>query len=335
MPKTNSRKDAVPPTDGLPSDTSFREHLRHLLEELQKRTGAESCSLFLLRQDGSLTLDAAKGPTEPLVGQLRYQTGESITAQAFKTGPTRKGEPVSARHPPSKPMWRGKNRSLLDAKLSTPSAILAVPLLYESKCVGVLNLTWPNKAKDDAEVEVVEAEARELASKLAHLLAPLRVKESADEIYSTGVVRIELIKEVNARFLEYLNRHPDALHELDPLRFEELVAELLRREGWLVDLTLPTRDGGYDILAVRNAGSIKVQLLAQAKRYRSDRPVGVSAIRELYAVKLRSHASKAMLATTSYVSKPAKSEFHDVIPWELELKEYNDLVSWISRSCPE
>jgi HJR/Mrr/RecB family endonuclease len=129
----------------------------------------------------------------------------------------------------------------------------------------------------------------------------------------------------------YLRKHPEAMRSLDPVQFEHLVARLLEEDGWAVEMTLQSRDGGYDMLAVRNAGGIGVQLLVQAKRYRRDRPVGVGVVRELYAVKLRHHATKALLATTSHVSAPAKSEFRDVIPWEIELKEYEDLVSWIGK----
>jgi hypothetical protein len=70
-------------------------------------------------------------------------------------------------------------------------------------------------------------------------------------------------------------------------------------------------------------------LLAEAKKYRPDRPVGVGAIRQLWAVKQRHHASKALLATTSYVTAPAKAEFQDVIPYELELKGFKELVAWL------
>ena len=85
----------------------------------------------------------------------------------------------------------------------------------------------------------------------------------------------------------------------------------------------------YDVLAIRSVSGVAIQLLVQAKKFAPNRAVGVSAIRELYAVKQRKHASKAMLATTSYVSDVARREFYDVIPWELELKEYDDLVAWL------
>jgi hypothetical protein len=38
-----------------------------------------------------------------------------------------------------------------------------------------------------------------------------------------------------------------------------------------------------------------------------------------------------MLATTSYFSPAAQREFAPVIPWELELSDYNQILSWIKE----
>ena len=46
---------------------------------------------------------------------------------------------------------------------------------------------------------------------------------------------------------------PDRLHELHPRRFEELVAELLAREGLDVELTPASKHGGRDVLAYANS----------------------------------------------------------------------------------
>jgi HJR/Mrr/RecB family endonuclease len=177
----------------------------------------------------------------------------------------------------------------------------------------------------------VEQVANELGRVLPQAgILPLQPPES-NEVYRSPLVRIELVKKINADVMAFLSKNPDEIHNLHHRVFEELVAELLIRDGWKVDLTIATCDGGYDVLAVRSVSGVGIQLLVQAKKYKPDRPVGVSAIRELYAVKHINHATKAMLATTSYVSKAAKTEFRDVIPWELEFREFQDLTVWLKR----
>lgn len=48
-----------------------------------------------------------------------------------------------------------------------------------------------------------------------------------------------------------LRSNPDQIFELEPRRFEELVASLLAEQGFTVELTPTSRDGGYDIAAAR------------------------------------------------------------------------------------
>ena len=224
------------------------------------------------------------------------------------------------------------------APLRTAPSFLAVPFksTVSGRPLGVIRIAHkgaPGGGRNfsDEDASVLSEIAAQVALALEKF-TPVTEKENLQEpIYKTELIRIELIAAINQEVINYLGRNPEALYKLDAIRFEELIAELLKRDGWSVDLTLPTRDGGYDIIAVSKMGDIPVQLLAQAKRYRADRPVGVSAIRELYAVKQRRHASKALLATTSYVSAPAKREFADVIPWELDFSEYTDLTGWLKR----
>src|SRR5271166_1023037 len=53
------------------------------------------------------------------------------------------------------------------------------------------------------------------------------------------------------KFLHATKRDPQQLLELDSRQFEELVAEIWHRFGYSVELTLRTRDGGRDVIAVR------------------------------------------------------------------------------------
>jgi hypothetical protein len=154
-----------------------------------------------------------------------------------------------------------------------------------------------------------------------------------DQIWTPSITippkTIEVVRFVDQEVVRRLAKEPRDLHCLPPRKFEELIAELFRDRGWSVELTKQTRDGGSDIIAVRGDVGSHVKMLIEAKRYSPDRPVGVGLVRQLYAVRQLRHASKAVLATTSYFSPDACKEFAEFIPWELELDDYDQILRWL------
>jgi hypothetical protein len=118
---------------------------------------------------------------------------------------------------------------------------------------------------------------------------------------------------------------------ISPFDFEKLVAAVLKNHGFSVELTAQTRDGGYDIIAVSNAKLEKEVMLVETKRWHASRCIPVGVVRALYGVKQLHKVSRAMLVTTSYVSKDAKREFARVIPTEMELIERDNLLAWCGQ----
>jgi hypothetical protein len=59
-------------------------------------------------------------------------------------------------------------------------------------------------------------------------------------------------------------------------------------------------------------------------------PVAVSTVRELLGVKVDDGASKAILATTTYLTPDAK-QFVDRHRWELEAREFDAIKAWIAE----
>ncbi|HEX6746491.1 MAG TPA: restriction endonuclease [Longimicrobium sp.] len=140
-----------------------------------------------------------------------------------------------------------------------------------------------------------------------------------------------LIRVVSGPWTElrrHLAAHPDELHRIDPRKFEELVAEVYRDHGWEVELSVRTRDGGYDIIALRKSMPNELKVLIEAKRYDPSRKVGVAVVRALYGIRALNRASQVVLATSSYVSRDAKKEFRHAIPHELGLLERDAILEW-------
>jgi restriction system protein len=121
------------------------------------------------------------------------------------------------------------------------------------------------------------------------------------------------------------------LDNLSSRQFEELIAALFKNHGFDVHLTAATRDGGYDIVAVSHSALSTETALVEVKHFAPNRPVSVGIVRALYGVKRLHDASKAILATSSYVSRDARHEFARVIPWEIDFIERNDILEWCER----
>lgn len=124
---------------------------------------------------------------------------------------------------------------------------------------------------------------------------------------------------------------PKYLDALTPRQFEELIASLFKNQGFDVELTARTRDGGYDIVAVAHSGLNPETLLVEVKHFAPNRPVGVGIVRALYGVKKLNLASKGILVTSSYVSRDARHEFSRVIPWELDFAERDKVIEWCNN----
>ncbi|MGD9843671.1 MAG: restriction endonuclease [Steroidobacteraceae bacterium] len=139
---------------------------------------------------------------------------------------------------------------------------------------------------------------------------------------------IQVAAYVDRALIERLRLHPDDLRTVDRRFFEELVAELFVGFGYEVELTKRTRDGGKDIVAVRRK-EVDTRFLIECKRPDPGNPVTVSTVRELYGVKVDDGASKAILATTTYLTEDAKI-FVERHRWELEARVFGGLLEWIN-----
>jgi hypothetical protein len=143
-----------------------------------------------------------------------------------------------------------------------------------------------------------------------------------------GIITIANV--VSEQLMREIAKHPKILQTIERRRFEELIAELFNGFGYDVELTGRTRDGGKDIIAVKNVDSINLRYLIECKRPDPGNPVTVSTVRELLGVRTDDPATKALLVTTTDFTKDAKSLI-DRHRWHLEGKIYNDIISWINN----
>jgi restriction system protein len=128
--------------------------------------------------------------------------------------------------------------------------------------------------------------------------------------------------------IAYLAEHPEQMRGLSPRSFEELVAELLVRDGMEVQLTQASKDGGRDILAMTSTEMGKHLYLVECKRYADENKVGVSIVRSLYGVVEFEKATKGIIVTTSDFTRGA-IEFGKMVESRMDLKNYGSLSKWL------
>jgi restriction endonuclease Mrr len=138
---------------------------------------------------------------------------------------------------------------------------------------------------------------------------------------------LEVIPLLDAEFLRFLRLHPEELRNVNPRRFEEIVAGLFAGFGFEVELTAMARDGGRDLVAVKYEPA-RVKYLVECKRYVPPNKVGIAVVQRLHGVTLSEGASKGILATTSYFSAPAKLHI-EKHPFILDGRDYDGLTRWL------
>jgi len=149
-----------------------------------------------------------------------------------------------------------------------------------------------------------------------------RIVTDLSEISNTIPQLINLIKEDSSY-----------IYRISTREFEQIIAEIFKRQGFDVTLTKRTRDGGKDVIAInKNALGLETSYFIECKRHALESKVDVGIVREVYGVhSSRNGPNKSIIATTSTFTpdaiKYASTELRS--RWDMELKDINDVLLWI------
>src|SRR5581483_10386856 len=137
---------------------------------------------------------------------------------------------------------------------------------------------------------------------------------------------IDPIREIKRYFAE----HPKKLYDLNPRRFEELIADILKDFGFDTELTKATRDGGRDIYAYVKNAVTSFLMFVECKKWAQHNKVGIDVVQRMHGAAKAGGAHKAMIVTTSFFTLPAQNERRR-IEKELDLADYDTLKTWLAR----
>lgn len=135
---------------------------------------------------------------------------------------------------------------------------------------------------------------------------------------------------INDSLLKRAKDDPKIIDNISSREFEEMVCELLDKQGYNVKLTKQTRDGGKDIIVVQKSVLGEFCIYVECKKYDKSNPISVKLVRELYGTVMADDATAGMIITTSYFTRDAK-EYRDKIKHRMTLKDYNDLIQEINN----
>jgi HJR/Mrr/RecB family endonuclease len=150
------------------------------------------------------------------------------------------------------------------------------------------------------------------------------------ELFGETSQRISML----APHLGVLQKLAERAIDIDNLRWrelEELIAELLEKDGYIVQLGKGIKDGGADIIAtkeIENIGFIKG--IWQAKKPKPGKKVGIGVIRELADTRREMKANKGIIVTSTFLTKGAIERVKRD-NYELGKVEKPELENWINR----
>ena len=161
----------------------------------------------------------------------------------------------------------------------------------------------------------------------------LRALEDSEEPPDQAM-HISLVS-VSPSDFKSLISNPKELQKAPPRFFEEVIAELLKTDGWNVDLVVRTNAPGPDIIAMSTklVRNVPIKMVVECKRWREDRPVDIDVVRKvMYWVNEEYRATLGMIATTSRFTSAAKKQAASLHHWRLDLKDYTDIIHWLGES---
>lgn len=161
-------------------------------------------------------------------------------------------------------------------------------------------------------------------------LDPCNPSIAGDTLHEAILTWLPIIRRA---VISYFAARPNEMFSMPSRDFEMLTAELLRSEGFDVRLTPETRDGGYDVFAVRHESIAGDQsFLVECKRYDRSKKIGIGVVRSLIGVVQLGNVTKGMLVTTSQLSGPAKALVTSNSS-RLVSHDYGTLVQWLKAAA--
>lgn len=141
-----------------------------------------------------------------------------------------------------------------------------------------------------------------------------------------SLIRPDFI-DIHHEVFQYFQHHPNHLQKLTGWDFQVLIYEVLRNQGFRVELGPPSGDGGIDVTMHQRDPIGDILTAIQVKRYRPDRKIKLEAIQALHGAKMAEGMDNSMFVTTSdYL--PSSRSFAARTNVSMTLRTSVDVLEW-------
>ncbi|WP_372647945.1 restriction endonuclease [Draconibacterium sp.] len=172
--------------------------------------------------------------------------------------------------------------------------------------------SWYDMGKFDSE------NREELSTRIKKLL----IQNKNNKTHTLDIIDVNLYNSIIT--------NPQLLTSINWRTFEKLLADILEKFEYEIELLKGTKDGGIDIIAIKNQSPFGLnRYLIQAKQWKNK--IGVEPVRSLIWAHNEYRATKSCLATTSVFTKGAW-DLANKYKWQIELKDYDKILEWIKMA---
>lgn len=138
--------------------------------------------------------------------------------------------------------------------------------------------------------------------------------------------------------IKMIKSDPNAIYSINPYTWEEIIAGAYTRAGFdEVILTPRSGDNGRDVVATKyGIGSIRI--FDQVKAYKPGHLVTAEEVRAMVGtITAAANVSKGVVTTTSdFAPRILQVDYvRALVPYRLELKGCNDLLTWLDELSPD
>jgi len=180
------------------------------------------------------------------------------------------------------------------------------------------------------EIPLVNWNWKDLSAILSGKIHTIDYSPEIEKLVKNPIIQLDFSR-ISEKLTQYLLEHPNAIDDLSPRKFEELIAYLMEKHGYEVELTQQSRDGGVDIFALKRDAFGSFLTIVDCKKYSITNPVGVGLVRTMYGTLSVEKASHGIIATTSRFTKGAQ-DLAEQYKYQLSLKDHADIVKWIENT---
>ncbi|MBX3119686.1 MAG: restriction endonuclease [Fimbriimonadaceae bacterium] len=278
--------------------------------------GIETIDHFIPRYDAVIVASGTRQPSDTEIDFL-----ERMNVPLFKITPLWDYDATSDR-----------------TKQSFTDEELRALIRYTNKPAGVYFSQLPESIVNDTNRWITEVPELILFRDSKYFIDLVEFSCNKKNVFVTDLslpeINLVTLSDCWDEVFKTLSWNYDQVVQLSSDRFEDMVGELLSREGFEVTPTARTRDGGKDFI-VSNRNILGEHLFyVEAKHPLPKNPIDVTVVRSLYGVIQLDRVNGGMIVTSNRFTRDAIDEASGISNF-ITLRDGQYLADWIKRHAKQ